>query len=49
MLDQLEPVEKDQEVFRPVSALYPWPLGLALFGSLLLGLIDLFRQRGGRR
>ncbi len=49
MLDKLEPVEKEQEVFRPVSALYPWPLGLALFGVLLLGLVDQGRQRWGWR
>ena len=47
MLDELEPVEKEQEVFRPVTALYPWPLGLALFIALLLGLIDQGRQRWG--
>jgi Ca-activated chloride channel family protein len=49
MLDELEPVEKEQEVFRPVTALYPWPLGLALFIALLLGLIDQGRQRWGWR
>ncbi len=49
LLDELEPVEKDQEVFRPISALYPWPLGIALCGSLLLGLIDQGRQRWGLR
>lgn len=49
MLDELEPVEKEQEVFRPVTALYPWPLGLALFGALLLVLIDQGRQRWGWR
>lgn len=49
MLDKLEPVEKDQEVFRPITALYPWPLGLALFGALLLALIDQGRQRWGWR
>ncbi len=49
MLDELEPVEKDQNVFRPVTALYYWPLGLALCGALLLGLIDQGRQRWGWR
>ena len=49
MLDKLEPVEKDQEVFRPVTALYHWPLGLALCGALLLGFIDQGRQRWGWR
>lgn len=49
MLDELEPAEKGQEVFRPVTALYYWPLGLALCGALLLGLIDQGRQRWGWR
>ncbi len=49
MLDELEPVEKDQEVFRPVTTLYYWPLGLALCGVLLLLLIDQGRQRWGWR
>ncbi|TNF50787.1 MAG: VWA domain-containing protein [Deltaproteobacteria bacterium] len=49
MLDELEPVEKDQEIFRPVTALYHWPLGVALFGALLVGLIDQGRQRWGWR
>jgi len=30
ILDQLEPVEKDQHYFRPRSELFFWPLGLAL-------------------
>jgi len=30
ILDQLEPVEKDQQYFRPRSELFFWPLGLAL-------------------
>jgi Ca-activated chloride channel family protein len=49
MLDKLEPVEKDQEVFHPVTALYFWPLGMALCGALLLCLIDQGRQRWGWR
>ena len=30
LLDQLEPVEKDKQYFRPMTELYPWPLALAL-------------------
>ena len=30
ILDQLEPVEKDKQYFRPKSELYIWPLGLSL-------------------
>ncbi|MCB1857973.1 MAG: VWA domain-containing protein [Gammaproteobacteria bacterium] len=36
LLDEMEPVEQDPRRFRPVVALYPWPLGLAL---LLAGLL----------
>lgn len=30
ILDELEPVEKDKQFFRPKSELYPWPLAMAL-------------------
>jgi Mg-chelatase subunit ChlD len=30
LLDQLEPVEKDKQFFRPKAELYAWPLALAL-------------------
>ncbi|MFC1602556.1 VWA domain-containing protein [Pseudomonadota bacterium] len=36
LLDELEPIEQEKQLFRPVRALYPWPLGAAL---LLTGLI----------
>lgn len=38
LLDKLEPVEVDPETFRPMKALYPWPLGAAflLFSFLFL-------------
>jgi Ca-activated chloride channel family protein len=36
LLDELEPVSEDEEVFRPVHELYMWPMGAALFVSLLL-------------
>ena len=34
-LDQLEPTVTNSATFRPFTALYPWPLGLALLLSLL--------------
>lgn len=34
-LDELEPVESDQQTFRPVGELFAWPLGLALLLSAL--------------
>ena len=39
LLDELEPVSADEEVFRPVHELYMWPLATALFFCLLLGLL----------
>ena len=37
LLDQLEPAEKDTQLFRPRRALFPWPLALALgIGTALL-------------
>jgi Ca-activated chloride channel family protein len=42
LLDQLEPVERDPAVFRPVAALYHWPLAAAL---LLAGWILVVRVR----
>lgn len=47
LLDRLEPVEADSQLFRPAKALFMWPLGLALLlGSLRLGL-PLWRQGNG--
>lgn len=36
LLDELEPVEKDKQYYRPRSELYPWPLGLALALSVAI-------------
>ncbi len=44
VLDELEPVEQDTDTFRPVSALYHWPL---LAGVLMLILAALWRARRG--
>jgi Ca-activated chloride channel family protein len=41
-LDELEPVEKDKQYFRPRSELYYWPLSLAL---VLAAAIALFKVR----
>jgi Ca-activated chloride channel family protein len=37
LIDQLEPVEQEAEIFRPVQSLYFWPLG----GSLLVWVLVL--------
>jgi len=44
LLDQLEPVEQDPEIFRPVAALYDWPLAGALCLIVLLMIVK-FRER----
>lgn len=37
ILDQLEPVEKETQSFRPVQALFYWPLGIAItIGALIM-------------
>ena len=41
LLDELEPVEKDKQYFRPISELYFWPLAIAL---LLAGFISMSRM-----
>jgi Ca-activated chloride channel family protein len=43
-LDELEPVEGDSHVVRPVTALYPWPLSVALLLSLLLAATPVVRR-----
>ncbi len=48
-LDELEPVESDQQTFRPVGELFAWPLGLALLLSGLaavgrVGLIERLQE-----
>ena len=35
LLDQLEPIEQEQQQMRPLTALFYWPLGLALLISTL--------------
>jgi len=39
LIDQLEPTEKDPDVFRPQQNVYHWPLALALLTSLFIALI----------
>ena len=40
LLDELEPVEKDKQFFRPMTELYHWPLAFAL---LLASIISISR------
>ena len=46
LLDTLEPVEQETQSFRPIMALYYWPLG---FGLLLASIIALLRISGVTR
>lgn len=39
LLDQLEPVEQEQQQMRPLTALFHWPLALALLISMLYFLV----------
>lgn len=41
LLDELEPVEKDKQYFRPVSELYYWPLAIALILATVISLAKL--------
>ncbi|MDX1695355.1 MAG: VWA domain-containing protein [Ketobacteraceae bacterium] len=49
MLDELEPAEADPEVFRPISSLFYWPLGLVFVISGLIALRAVLRDFWGRR
>ncbi len=42
LLDELEPLDKDKQSFRPTSALFYWPLALAL---VLAAVVSLLRVR----
>jgi Ca-activated chloride channel family protein len=44
-LDRLEPVEQDAQSFRPVRALFYWPLALAFCLSLMLALMRWLHAR----
>lgn len=41
ILDELEPVEQDEQTLKPVSSLFMWPLAFAFGLSLLMGLAPL--------
>ena len=45
-LDELEPVEVDQQTFRPVRSLYMWPLGASLVLGLMIVASGLFKRAG---
>jgi Ca-activated chloride channel family protein len=47
IIDKLEPVEQDAETFRPVAALYHWPLAMAWLLALALAAWDWRRPSRG--
>lgn len=48
VLDTLEPIEQEQETFRPTKSLFFWPLGSALCLSFLWFLLVFVRQLNSR-
>jgi Ca-activated chloride channel homolog len=40
-LDQMEPIEQDEQTYRPINQLFHWPLGLALLLSFIMALMAL--------
>ncbi len=38
-IDKLEPVEQEEETYRPIKSLYSWPLGAALIFSFVVTLV----------
>jgi Ca-activated chloride channel family protein len=45
LIDELEPVDQDPETYRPIQALYYWPLATALFLFAGLLLLDMRLRR----
>ena len=45
LIDELEPVERDSQSYRPQWSLFYWPLGIALLLAGLLALAALYRRR----
>jgi len=46
LIDELEPIDQDPETYRPIQALYFWPLGIGLLCFAILLLTNL-RERHG--
>ena len=44
IIDELEPVEQEAETYRPIRALYYWPLSAALLIFTLLLILDTRRR-----
>jgi len=46
-IDQLEPIASDKRVYRPVKALFYWPLSLAMLLVLMIFIMTIVRQHRG--
>lgn len=44
LIEELEPIERDNQSFRPAIALYTWPLSIALFLAMLVVLLPIANQ-----
>ena len=44
LIDQLEPVDQEAEIYRPIQALYHWPLGTSLLLLALMLMLDIAMQ-----
>jgi Ca-activated chloride channel family protein len=44
LIDELEPVEQESQSFRPVQALYMWPLSIALFIAFWIAILPTLTQ-----
>lgn len=44
-LDELEPIDLEEETFRPVHSLFYWPLAVALFLSFLVAAWSIFKPQ----
>lgn len=44
-LNRLEPIESEQEIFRPLKNLFYWPLALAFLLSLAWAIMDILKHR----
>ncbi len=45
LIDELEPIDQDPETYRPIQALYYYPLGLAVSFFALMLLLDIVKKR----
>jgi len=45
LIDELEPIDQDPETYRPIQALYYWPMSAALTLFAILLVLDLVKRR----